>query len=48
MDNEEIIDSYIKKYQGMADAAYDRAWFKEQEQYLLVVGVLSELKEEIV
>lgn len=31
----------------MSDSAYERGWFKEQEQYLLVVQVLQELLEEI-
>lgn len=47
-DVEEVLDLYIEKYGRLADLAYERAWFKEQEQYLAVVNVLLELKEELV
>ena len=47
MNTLELVDNFINKYQRLADLAYERAWFKEQEQYLVVVRVLSELREEI-
>ena len=48
MNNVEIIDKYICKYQRLAELAYEREWFKEQEQYLCVVQALDELRREIV
>ena len=46
-DVENVIDEHIAKYQRLSDLAYDRAWFKEQEQYLSIVNALQELKNEL-
>ena len=47
MDCEEKIKKHIEKYVRLSDLAYDRGWFKEQEQYLCVVKALEELKDEL-
>ena len=41
MNSVEIIDKHIEKYSRLADLAYERAWFKEQEQYLCICRALS-------
>ena len=45
---EEIINKHIEKYKRLSEHAYNRAWFKEQEQYLMIVKALSDLKNEII
>ena len=44
-DVEQVLNEYIERYDNLVTLAYEREWFKEQEQYLIVVGVLVELKE---
>lgn len=47
-DVEQVLNEYIERYDNLATLAYEREWFKEQEQYLMVVGVLVELKDRLI
>lgn len=47
-DVEQVLNEYIERYDRLATLAYERVWFKEQEQYLAVVEVLVELKDKLI
>lgn len=45
---EKTIDQHISKYENLSALAYERCWFKEQEQYSCVVTALKELRDELI
>lgn len=43
MIDESEVEAKIEEYERKAHLAYERGWFKEQEQYICAVQALNEL-----